>query len=126
MNACDAAIEILQLTRDGEDLDPAHLKLVELAVNGHLNANGTAAFHALLAQVRAGYAKPWFHGVEHITRNHEGYVLWRGRAVEHFSGAYANSAEAETYVREIARRCAVIEARGEVPDTGNVVWRWPD
>lgn len=122
----DAAIDILQRTRDGEDLDPAHLKLVELAVNGMLNETGLALFRELHAQVQRGYVKPWFHGVEHITRNHEGYVLWRGKPIEHFSGDYAGSDEAATYVKELARRCAILEARGINPDTNHVVWRWTD
>jgi len=120
------AIEILQLTHDGDDLDPRHLKLVESAVNGRLNTDGLVAFDNLLTQVRAGYAKPWFHGVTNITRDHEGYVLWKGRPVEHFSHDYAASPEAPIYLREIARRCSIIEARGEVPDTNAVVWRWPE
>lgn len=40
----DHAIEILQKTRDGEDLDPKHLKLVEYAVNGLLNDTGLHIF----------------------------------------------------------------------------------
>lgn len=122
----DAAIDILQRTRDGEDLDPAHLKLVELAVNGMLNETGLALFRELHAQVQRGYVKPWFHGVEHITRNHEGYVLWRGKPIEHFSGDYAGSDEAATCVKELARRCAILEAQGITPDTNHVVWRWTD
>lgn len=123
---CTDAIEILQRTRDGEDLAPQHLKLVELAVNGCLNDAGTAAFYDLLRHVREGYAKPWFHGVEHMTRDHEGYVLWKGRPVEHFSAGYAHGDEAKAYVAELANRCTAIEARGEVPSTGNAVWSWPD
>ena len=123
---CDHAIEILSLTHDGDDLDPTHLKLVEMGVNGVLNDNGVQAFNALLADVRKGYTKPWFHGVEHITRNHEGYVLWRGKPIEHFSGDYAGSDEAATYVKELARRCAILEAQGITPDTNHVVWRWTD
>jgi hypothetical protein len=122
----DNAIEILQHTRDGEDLDPAHLKLVEHAVNGFLNEQGRIAFDTLLTQVRAGYVKPWFHGIEHMTRNHEGYVLWKGNPVEHFSGAYAHSDEAKTYLAELACRCAAIEAQGAVPNALSVVWRWPE
>lgn len=121
----DHAIEILKRTRDGEDLDPAHLKLVEMAVNGQLNDKGKGAFAELLANVRAGYVKPWFHGVEHMTRDHEGYVLWKVHAVEHFSRAYAHSDEAKTYVQELARRCLLLEEKGITPSTTEIVWRWP-
>lgn len=52
------ALEILRATNDGDDLDPQHLKLVEMAVNGFLNEKGQQAFKELLALVRAGYSKP--------------------------------------------------------------------
>ncbi len=119
----DQAIEILHRTRDGEDLDPKHLKLVELAVNGQLNATGLHVFEELLQQVRTGYVKPWFHGVEHITRNHEGYVLWKGRAIDHFSGDHIYSDEAKLYVQELARRCVILEGKGMPPNTTHVIWK---
>ncbi|HEX2842135.1 hypothetical protein [Hyphomicrobium sp.] len=123
---CDKAIEILQATRDGEDLDPKHLKLVELAVNGILNETGLYVFEELLRQVRDGYVKPWFHGVQHITRNHEGYVFWRGVAIEHYSSDYAASDESEAHVRELARRCVLLEGKGITPSTNTVIWKWRD
>lgn len=122
----DMAIEILSKTRDGDDLDPNHLKLVELAVNGMLSDTGLALFRALHAQVQRGYAKPWLHGVEHLTRDHEGYVRWKGIPIEHFSSGYAASEEAEPYVKELARRCAILEQQGITPNTTRVVWRWND
>lgn len=125
-SVADTCIEILQATRDGEHLDPKHLKLVELAINGMLNATGLHLFEQLLQNVRKGYVKPWFHGVEHITRNHDGYVLWKGVAIEHFSAAYAASEEAADDVRELARRCLILEGKGIRPTTGTVVWQWTD
>lgn len=120
----DTAIEILQATHDGDDLDPMHLKLVEAAVNGMLTQTGRHHFEELLQQVRKGYVKPWFHGVEHVTRNHEGYVLWKGIAIEHFSSPYAASEEAALNVRELARRCLILEGKGITPNTNSVIWRW--
>ena len=66
MPAIDDALEILRATRDGEDLAPEHLKLVEIAVNGWLSEAGEIAFAELLANVRGGYVRPWLHGVEHL------------------------------------------------------------
>lgn len=120
----DQAIEILQATHDGEDLDPKHLKLVEAAVNGMLNPTGLTAFEDLLKQVRKGYVKPWFHGVEHITRTHQGYVLWKGVAIEHYSARFAASDEAAEDVRELARRCHILEGKGITPSTNSVIWNW--
>lgn len=122
----DQAIEILQQTHDGDDLDPGHLKLLEMAVNGCLNDVGKGAFAALLANVRSGYVKPWFHGVEHLTRNHQGYVFWKGHEIEHITGSLVHSDEGKAYACELARRCAILEARGVTPGAVDVVWRWPD
>lgn len=122
----DQAIEILQKTRDGDDLAPSHLKLLEMAVNGCLNDAGKGAFAALLASVRTGYVKPWFHGVEHLTRNHHGYVFWKGHEIEHITGSLVHDDEGKAYAAELARRCSVLEARGVTPSTVEVVWRWPD
>lgn len=122
----DHAIEILQNTHDGEDLDPKHLKLVEYAVNGLLNQTGLHLFHELLNNVRNGYVRPWFHNVEHITRDHQGYVLWKGVAIEHYSGSFAYSDEAADHVRELARRCNILELKGITPDTNSVIWRWSE
>lgn len=68
----DMAIEILQKTHDGNDLDPRDLKIVELAVNNFLSEQGEVAFYDLHRRVINGYTKPSFHGVEHLTRDHEG------------------------------------------------------
>ena len=109
------AIEILRDTSDGDKLGPSDLKLLELAVNGFLNEAGEVAFYDLHRRVMAGeYRKPWLHGVENLTRDHEGYVYWRDARVEHYS--YYNE---ESYIRlqEEAERlgaaCRAIEARGE-------------
>lgn len=110
------ALEIIQATNDGDDLDPPHLKLVELAVNGLLNQTGKAAFAELLTHVRAGYVKPYLHGAEHITRDHDGYIYWKGKhRIEHFSSAYVHSDPAKKYVRQLAEACTALEAKGVIP-----------
>lgn len=112
---CAAAIEILRATNDGDDLDPAHLKLVEMAVNGFLSPEIRDAFDQLHSLVRSGYAKPWLHDVTHMTIDHEGYVYWKSHRIEHFSRPYATSDKAKIYTVELARNCAELEARGETP-----------
>ena len=43
-------------------------------------------FQQLYATVTSGqYAKPWLAGVEHVTRDHQGYVYWKGSRIEHFT-----------------------------------------
>lgn len=111
----DEAIEILRATHDGDELDPQHLKLVELAVNGLLNQAGRQAFAELLASVRKGYVKPWLHGAEHITRDHAGYIYYKQHRIEHFSPAYALSPEAQAYACKLSETCKALEAKGIVP-----------
>ena len=124
-STCDKACEILQKTNDGDDLDPRDLKLLEMAVNEFLNEEGKKAFEELYTNVQAGYKKPWLHGIEHLTRNHVGYVLWKGKIVEHYDSPWAYSAKAKKSAEEVARRCRILEARGEIPTTHNVIWTWP-
>ena len=124
-STCDKACEILHKTRDGEDLDPRDLKLLEMAVNEFLNEEGKKAFEELYTNVQAGYKKPWFHGIEHLTRDHVGYVLWKGKRVEHYDSPWAYSAKAKKSAEEVARRCRILESRGEIPTTHNVIWTWP-
>ena len=120
----DMAIEVLGKTRDGNDLAPEHLKLVELAVNGYLNEAGEVAFYDLYAQVQAGYAKPWLQGVEHLTRDHEGYVYWKGQHIEHWDGSLAYSENGREPAQELARRCKILEEQGEPINGNTIVWKW--
>jgi hypothetical protein len=127
-NCIDKALEIIRVTHDGDDLSPPHLKLVELAVNGLLNEAGELAFEELYqnATKPIGYTVPWFHGIEHLTRDHQGYVRWKGLQVEHYDSPWCYSDQAREAAEEAARRCQLLESRGEVPSTEKVIWRWPE
>lgn len=122
----NAALEIVRSTDDGETLSPPDLKLVEMAVNGQLNEHGERIFYELLDQVRSGYRPPWFHGIEHLTLDHQGYVRWKGIAVEHYDAPYAYSEQAKADALEVARRCRHLEATGQEVSNRTVVWRWQE
>lgn len=47
MDRCEKAIAILQETYDGDDLTDFELKIVELAVNNHLNEKGFQKFEEI-------------------------------------------------------------------------------
>jgi hypothetical protein len=127
LTTIDKAIVILEKTRDGDDLDPKLLGLVELAVNGHLNNVGKDAFEGLYLEVTNGtYKRPWFHGVEHMVIDHEGFVYWKGNKVEHFTPRWAYTASARKQAVELGRRCKILEGKGIVPSTGNAVWDWKE
>ena len=123
----DKAIVILEKTRDGDELDPKLLGLLELAVNGHLNNVGKDAFEGLYLEVVKGiYKRSWFHGVEHLVIDHEGYVYWKGNKVEHFTLRFAYKDSAKKQAIELGRRCKILEDKGIVPSTGNAVWNWKE
>jgi len=120
----DMAIVILQNTHDGNDLAPEHLGLLQLAVNRGLNELGEIAFVELYQNVQGGYVRPWFHGIEHLTRDHEGYVYWKGIHVEHYS--YRDKDKEKAAAMELAERCRHLESIGVEVTTGNVIFRWEE
>jgi hypothetical protein len=123
-------IEILRATHDGDDLAPPDLKLVELCVNGWLNEAGEAAFAELLANVRAGYKTPWFMDIEHMTRDHQRYVYWKGKQVEHYDhdvweqDGWRERMKADA--EELARRCRWLEENGKEVNTATVLAKWEE
>lgn len=120
----DLAIEIIVATNDGDDLAPHHLKLVEMAVNGFLDKQGETVFRELAENVRNGYTKPWFHGIEHLTFNQEGFVYWKGVQVEHYTPSWAYSEDAKRKATVLAERCIHLEAIGEEVNGATAVWDW--
>jgi len=123
---CDMACEILRATRDGEDLAPEHLWLVQEAVNGHLKKKGYQSFKDLYRQVKTGYKKPWLHGIENLTKDHQGFVYWKGKHVEHYSYGPKEYEEEGKAAQELSRRCQVLEKHNIEPSTQTVVWEWQE
>ncbi len=119
----DLAVEIIAATHDGDDLAPNHLKLVEMAVNGYLNEQGEVAFYELVANVRGGYHKPWFHDIEHLTIDHEGFVYWKDKQVEHYTPHWAYSDDARAQAQELGRRCRHLESIGVEVSFATVIGR---
>ena len=111
MTNTNKAIAILEATQDGDMLSPSHLRLVETAVNNNLTDLGQKAFDDLFSQVQNGsYRKPWFHGIEHVSQDHNGYVYWKGKQIEHFS--YGNQQDEKVGAEKFAERCRRLEASG--------------
>jgi hypothetical protein len=122
----EKALEILPKTHDGNDLDPDHLKLLELAVNGFLNAKGLALFEELYQSVLKGYVKPWLHGVENLTIDNVGYVYWKGIQVEHYNLGWHRSTDAKKQAEEVGRRCRLLEEQKKEVSYGSVIWGWKE
>lgn len=111
----DKVVEVLKLTNDGKDLSPRDLFLVELMING-FNGNDTvlsAKFDELYDKVVNGrYNKldVYLYGIPHLTRDHQGYILWKGSKVEHYS--YDDVAAEKAAAEHLAKHCAALEAKG--------------
>lgn len=109
----DIVLEILRETNDGQALSPGHLWLVACYMNGQLTDQGKEVIKQVHADVMAGsYQQPWFHGIEHLTIDHQGYVRYKGHRVENFLPHFMYTPQAKEYAREIARRCQAVEESG--------------
>ena len=125
ISICEKAIEILNKSNDGNDLDPAELKIVEMAVNGFLNEDGIESFNQLHESVRSGnYHKPYLCGIEHLTRDHEGYIYWKDQEVEHFTFSAMTSEEVQVQSAEVEKRCLHLESIKAEISTNSVIWNW--
>ena len=109
----DKAIEILSRTNDGDDLSLTHLTLMDYAANGFLNEKGLEKLDEIYQQVMAGeYKKPYLQGVEFMTNDHEGFIYFKDREVEHFSGFYMYSPAAKDYLIELQDKYLFMERNG--------------
>lgn len=122
MSLSEMAIEILRATNDGDELAPTDLYLLQLAVNGSLNERGLAAFKALHSNAMQGYKPPWHLGIEHMTKDQEGYIYWKGTAVEHYD--FAKLDEEKAAAEELAERCRYLESINVTPTVRSTVWDW--
>jgi hypothetical protein len=125
----ELSCEILRATKDGEELAPPDLKIVELAVNGLLNKAGEAIFMELHrnATKPEGYSAPWFLGIEHMTRDHQRYVYWKGVRIEHFDHDHWQQegwrGRMKAAAESLAARCRALESEGITPNWQNVTAR---
>jgi hypothetical protein len=126
-NICDMSCEILRATNDGSRLAPKHLYLLQLVINGDASEYGMKEFEKLHEQVMAGtYSKDvvWHMGVEHVTKDHEGYIYYKGHHVEHFS--HYNGRDELIATIQLAQTCELLESKGVELNTVTAVWKVED
>jgi hypothetical protein len=122
----ELSCQILRATKDGEELAPPDLKMVELAVNGLLKTAGEAIFMELHrnATKPEGYTAPWFLGIENMTRDHQRYVYWKGIRIEHFDHDHWQQegwrGRMKAAADSLAARCRALESEGMTPNWQNV------
>ena len=120
MSAIDKCLAILRATHDGDDLAGWHMGLIQLCVNGDANEAGLAELDTIYQQVTGpGYTRPWHCCVEHVTKDTEGFIYWKGAQVEHFSHMTYEEECEET--AKLAQRCLSLEKKG-VKVNGSALW----
>jgi hypothetical protein len=122
MTNIDKALEILRLTEDGNKLSPSQLYLLQLAVNNHLNELGQQEFNKLHQKVLDGNYQEFFHDIEHLTQDHEGYISWKGIPVEHYS--FRDYEKEKAAAQDLAAMCRHLESIGVEVSWGNVLSGW--
>jgi hypothetical protein len=118
------AIEVLQLTNDGDDLGPHDLSLLQSAVNGRLTEAGLAAFDKLHERCKSGaYQRPFLFGIEPLIQDLEGYVYYKQFRVEHYS--FSNDPGLTERLRQDAMQlliaCRQLEAMNITPSISAVL-----
>lgn len=119
LSTYDEILYILHNTNDGNDLAPEHLKLVEHGANCFLNAKGEIALQQLYKSVQKGYSKPWFHGIENMTEDLEGFIYWKHIKIEHYS--FSDYKKEEESAIELAHKCKYLESKGTKPTLSAVL-----
>lgn len=121
------SIDILKRTNDGNDLEPSDLNLIQSCINGGLTEEGEIYFQKLYNSVLSlKYQKPFLCGIENITRDHEGYIYWKEKQIEHFTFSIMSYERVKNECLELKRRCEILEYLGQVINTGSVIWQWKD
>lgn len=118
---------ILQNTSDGDDLSPGDLYFLQVMANAG-PTEVTEAMEVRLSElannVKNGYKKPWLCGIENLTKDHEGFVYWKGIQVEHYS--HMDYHKEKAAAEELARRCTILESKGIPVNGTNAIWKWKD
>lgn len=118
------AIAILKATNDGNQLDPSDLRMLQDVVNGGFAAMTPEAkdyWKKMVETTASGqYKSRWFCGLKDLTRNHEGYVSWKGHHVEHYSFPESRRQEMIYSARRLAAVCMKIESAGDKVDSRTV------
>ncbi|HLO85484.1 MAG TPA: hypothetical protein VK203_10840 [Nostocaceae cyanobacterium] len=121
MNTTDKCLAILEKTDDGNKLSPRHLKLIEMSVNQMVNETGLQELDRVYEMVISGNYCDWFHGIEGLTQDYNGYIYWKCSLIEHFS--YRDYDEEKQAAQKLAEICRSLE-NAVIPVNRENVWNW--
>lgn len=124
-NLTNAVLNCIRLTNDGNDLSPNDLYLCECAINGTLTEKGIEVVYAIESRVLDGTynkLKNYLFGVEHITKDHECYVYYKGKHIDHFTFHGDHAGERKAAIKA-AKICALLEEKGHPINSITYCWR---
>jgi len=127
-NIFDDVLTVIQKTNDGANLSPKDLHLTECAINGFLTEEGIAEFYSVYHRVIDGTydkLKNYLFGVEHITKDHECYVYYKGKHIDHFTfnGDYKGERQAAI---KAAKICSLLESKNIEVSPLTYCWKVED
>lgn len=103
-------LAILEKTAGGGYLTPRQRDLVEHGRDGHLNERGERIVDVLYRHI---CEEQWYFGLEHMTRDGGGNVLFKWRKQDHFSHRWAYTTDARAAAVKIQQACLFLEQRAE-------------
>jgi hypothetical protein len=59
-----------------------------------------------------------------MLRTKQGYILWKGKQVEHYNSAWAYTPDGKKRAEELAARCPHLECIGVEVNTSTTIWNW--
>jgi hypothetical protein len=109
---------------DGREIHGIPTMLVSDQYEGHHSPRFVlkAAYDAYW-KARA-QAPAWFHGIENMTLDADGYLRWKGRTIERLDPDFAQSKAFRGRARILEARCRHLEERGEPINKRTVVLTW--
>ena len=114
ISTIEKALAIIQHSNEGRDLDPLHLRMVELACNKQFSRIDLKVLDQLYQQVviHKDYQKPWLAGVPFMRVDHAGYIRYKGQVVEHYSLDEMLTADIRDQVVTLQQACLQMESAG--------------
>lgn len=64
------------------------------------------------------------HGIKNISYNDQGYIFWKGQQIEHC--VQPEDPEWSKQIRELERRCKILEKRGAAINCNTVIQEWDE
>ncbi len=100
--------------------------MVKFAGKDLLNEKGQNEIQALHQKIMNQTYRPWLHNIKHMCIDHKGNVYWKMQLIEHLKFPWVNKSVGKDYVKELDRRCHILEQQQKECDIRSVVLEWKE